>query len=690
MTEYLQRAPFVRILLPYLAGIFTDTGLGLYLTKPLLLLLLILFGALIPAGLRRNQPGNTRSGWLFTFFFFLLGMFISGEHHQPRSHPSANGYLVTLAERPVEKNRSMAAQGRVTGVHAGDSSFAAPEKISLFFPKDTVVASLQPGQRIYFSKQPQMIENQGNPFEFDYKGYAARNGFDRQVFLKQKEWIPAGTDPAIRLAILAEKTRNYLLDIYRRNGLSGNEFDVLSALTLGYRKSMDPAVTSAFAATGSTHVLSVSGLHVGIVYLMFTLAFGFLKRRKSTRLIFLVMAVFTLWIYSFITGMSPPVMRSALMFTIVLSGENLRRPANIYNTLAASAFLILIMDPNLVFDVGFQLSYVALFGIVFFQPRLDALLDIPFKPVRYLWGLLTVSIGAQLTTFPLSCYYFNQFPSYFWLSGFLVIPLSFVFIFLGMLILAISHFPVICGFLAKTAGILVKFMIGGLQWMQELPGSLIRGFNFPLAIMLIAVASVLCLMLFMETRKLFWFRMIFLFLIAGFLTGTFIKVRQNHQQEIIAYHTTEPVIHLVFGRSDYLLTSASLLKENYPEWLVKPVMKHLRLKDPVVIPFEEDYSDNVLIKKRNILFFNGSVLCIQNGKVPAPEKIKPDVLILDGTEFLNINPSDAKTVISYSRYPPANAETSGIYCIAKKGAWRCSNNFFCHKEDTKSQRYHKE
>jgi competence protein ComEC len=358
------------------------------------------------------------------------------------------------------------------------------------------------------------------------------------------------------------------------------------------------------------------------------------------------------------------------MFTIVLIGENLRRPVNIYNTLAASAFLILMMNPNLVFDVGFQLSYAALFGIVFFQPRLDALLEIPFRPVRYLWGLFTVSIGAQLTTFPLSCYYFNQFPVYFWLSGFLVIPLSFVFIFLGVLILAISPFPVISGFLAKTAGILVKFMIGGLQWMQGLPGSLLRGFNFPLVIMFIALASVLCLMLFMETRKLLWFRMIFLFLITGFLTGTFIKVRQNYQQEIIAYHSDDPVIHLVFGRSDYLLAPASLLKENYPEWLVKPVIKHLRLKDPVVIPFEEDYSDRVLVKRGNYLYFDGTVIWLQHDENQRDESIISDIIITEQSAPEMENLSDRTSIISYAKNLPEASDKHKIHRINEMGAWR--------------------
>jgi competence protein ComEC len=415
-------------------------------------------------------------------------------------------------------------------------------------------------------------------------------------------------------------------------------------------------------------------LHVGIVYLMLNIAFGFLRKRKNTRFIFLGMAVVTLWIFAFITGLSPPVQRSALMFTIVMVGENLRRPANIYNTLAASAFIILVLNPNLIFDVGFQLSYAALFGIVYFQPRLDAIFDFPYKPFRYFWGLFTVSIAAQITTFPLSCYYFNQFPVYFWLSGFIVIPLSFVFIFLGVVILATSAIPLVSGFLAKIAVCLVKFLILSLQWIEGFPGALLKGFNFPFVILLITSTLIVSLMLFMETRKLLYFRVLIILLIIGFLYSSGLKVLQNHQKEIIAYKSVEPVLHLIYGRSNYILSSAQLLKNDFPEWQVKPVIRHLRLKDPVVIPYEDDYTDQILVKRGNYLFYDGTVIWLQNEGNQPDASIMPDIVLTKQSASGIENLSDKTYVISYAKNFPADVSNVKIHRINGMGAWRYHYN----------------
>ncbi len=342
-------------------------------------------------------------------------------------------HCATLLEKPVLKSKSYRAEGIVTGVFYADSLTWASEKIVIYFAGNEKVEALRPGTMILFDRVPEVIENRGNPYEFDYKGYIARRGIRRQVYLNGDSWRPGGNDPVFRITVYAERTRDYLLGIYSQNGLAGPEYEILSALTLGYKKSMDAEIKQVFSATGAAHVLAVSGLHVGIVYMVFNLFFGFLRRQKATRYPFLFLAVLFLWGFAFITGLSPSVQRSALMFTVVLIGENLHRPANIYNTLASSASLLLVVNPNLVLDVGFQLSYAAVLGIVYFQPIVAGIFRFTSKAGSYLWGLFAVSVAAQMTTFPLSCFYFHQFPVYFWMSNFIVIPAAFLFIFLGIL-----------------------------------------------------------------------------------------------------------------------------------------------------------------------------------------------------------------------------------------------------------------
>ena len=170
------------------------------------------------------------------------------------------------------------------------------------------------------------------------------------------------------------------------------------------------------------HVLAVSGLHVGIIFFILNFLLTPLNRNKRLLKIKLFLLVGALWFYAFLTGLSPSVMRSCTMFSFIVVGENLNKRTNIYNTLAASAFLLMLINPLIIFGAGFQLSYIAVISIVFFQPRLAALVAVKNRILKYVWDLFTVSVAVQIGTAPISIFYFHQFPVYFWLSNFIVIP----------------------------------------------------------------------------------------------------------------------------------------------------------------------------------------------------------------------------------------------------------------------------
>jgi competence protein ComEC len=678
MIDYLQRFPFVRILLPFLAGILLEPVLPIKGSIPFLIILLLILPVICFIVRESEYYRNILGGLLFTLFFLIAGIYLSAEKNKPVVHIKADYYCATLIEKPVEKARSYKAEVLVTALIQGDSVITTREKLIIYFEKTGKAEALNPGSCIYFHQNPEEIENPGNPFEFDYKNYIGRQGISRQVYLKEQSWITSGNDPVFRITIMAEKVRDYLLDIYKSKGLTGTEFEILSALTLGYKKSMDPEIKQVFAATGASHVLAVSGLHVGIVYLVFNLFFGYLRKNRHTKYIFLLLAISFLWGFAFITGLSPSVQRSALMFTIVLIGENLRRPANIYNTLAASASVLLAINPTLFFDAGFQLSYAAVFGIVYFQPRLNALFSFKSKPAAYAWGLLTVSVAAQITTFPLSCYYFNQFPVYFWMSNFLVIPLAFVFIFLGIWILAFSPVAVVSGILAKIAILLVKILYILLQRIENLPGALVRGFNFPLIFMFLAFSLTVLLILFLETKKSRYFIIFSGLLVCSFLIASAIKIYQNQNKEIIAYKLDEPVLHLIYGRTNYILSAENILKNEFPVREINTVIKKERLLKPVIIPLETDYSDAVLQKRGNWLFFDGTIIGFPEKNCKWDTVCKPDIIITGNTFSKSTRFPEHALILNYSGIICTdNPVNENVYWIQKQGAWRfrCNTMF---------------
>jgi competence protein ComEC len=670
MIDYLQRAPFIRILLPFVAGIVTASlfhNLPVWWIVPPLVILFLLILFLIR---KVGYFQNIITGGVLTTFFLLAGIIMTIAFNDPVKWPPGEIYEAILLERPVEREKSFRAEILLKSILTDDSQIIVKERMLVYFAKDEKVTSLIPGSRIIYYKTPEEIVNQGNPFEFDYKKYLLRKKIRYQVFLNNNSWEFAGLDSTFRILISAESVRDFLLAIYKSNGLEGDALDVLSALTLGYKKTLDPEIRQIFANTGAAHVLAVSGLHVGIVYLVFNFLFGFMRRRKTTRILFLIMAVSLLWFFAFITGLSPSVQRSALMFTVVLIGENLKRPSNIYNTLALSAFILLVINPNLVFDVGLQLSYAAVTGIVYFQPKLKLLWSPGSKVVRYLWDLLTVSFAAQITTFPLSCYYFNQFPLYFWMSNLIVIPAAFIFICLGIIILVTSPVFQLSGFLASITGYLLKQLLFVLHAIENLPGALITGFNFSAASLTFSFLALLCLMAFIESRRYSFLILTSMTVILFFVSGTVEKVIQNQGIKIIAYKYKVPVIHLIQGRDNYIVASAKTISSDFPDREVKSVTTRLRLKERILIKVESDYSDSLVVKRGNYLFFAGEVIGFQE-KSRSIDLDSIDIFIATDNYFIPDPGLKNLYMVSYSPNVNKDVEFQKVHYIQRQGAW-CS------------------
>ncbi len=669
MLDYLQRAPFVRIVLPFIAGIAVTpvfAGFPGWLFPAVTCTVYILLLFTVHAGYYRHVA----TGICFTLFFLLAGICLTQSGNKPSGRLLPGKYRAVLLEKPVEKARSLKAEALITGVFSEDTLFQTREKVLLYLAKSPQAEQLAPGAVLIFAKTPAGIENQGNPFEFDYKRYLQNRNIRHQVYLGETLWIQEKTESAFNPVVIAERIRDHLLDIYKLNGLEGEGLEVLSALTLGYKKSMDPDIRQLFSATGAAHVLAVSGLHVGIIFLFFNLAFGFMRKRNATRVLFLVMAILALWTFAFITGLSPSVKRSALMFSVALVGGNLRRPPNIFNTLALSAFILLAVQPVLVYDVGLQLSFSAVTGIVYFQPKLKSLLHFRYRVFAWLWELLTVSLAAQAATFPLSCYYFNQFPVYFWLSNFFVIPAAFVFILLGILILAASPFAAVAGFLAKGASFLVRLLLAVLQEIGQLPDALVTGFNYTGLSMALSVAILLFVVLFIETRRHGFLMASLMAASLVFISAAVRKVSQNNRQEIIAYRYREPVIHLLHGRDNYLLAPADVLQNDFPIREVGAVSKVFRLREPVQVPFDSDYSDENLTKKGNLLFFGGIVMILQRNNSIRCDRCNPDLVVVCPGSFPKSDFPASVRVISYAALQPRDTEFRAIHSIPVQGALR--------------------
>ncbi len=666
MEDILKKIPFLRILISFVLGIaLADQIVNLqgHFIVLTLFIITLLFYAL---NSKHNYLAQQVYGFVLSIFIFSCGYTYTQVFNDTKDD-CLNGeyYQAMFLEKPVKKSKSYKSEIKLLKVVSFGKGTKTKEHLIAYFQPGNGIDTFKAGDQILFKTHPEFIKNAGNPHEFNYKKYLARKRIYRQVYLYQGKWKPFTGLSANTIQTFAEKIRESLLSIYRDNNLSEEKFTILSALTLGYKEVLGPEVKAVFASAGAMHILAVSGLHVGIIYLIFNFLFGFLKTQKNGRLFFTITSILVLWCYAIITGLSPSVLRAATMFSFLIIGNNLNRPVNVYNSLAASAFLLLMFNPNLLFEVGFQLSYTAVVGIVFFQPKFYKLLIFRNWLGDKLWALFTVSLSAQLSTLPFSLYYFNQFPVYAWLSNFVVIPAAFIFIFMGMSILIFSPIDTISGFLGKLTSILVDLLYSFLSSFRHLPYYLIQGIYISQTQMILLLITLLLIMLFITNKKTIHLKLTLVAICLVFAVSISQKYTCLKQKEIIIYSNgKKKLIHFIDGTKNYLVFEKPINTNS--KYILKNVLVKKNLDTPIWLDINKFYEDSCLLITQNLISFHGKNILFANGTMLAPG-FQADICICNNTRSLNSLHSFP--VITYNPHLKTTSTDKNIHCINTDGAY---------------------
>lgn len=345
--------------------------------------------------------------------------------------------------------------------------------------------------------------------EFDYGNYLRLQHKVGVGYVRAGQWQIIGHVPIRGLRAYATTIQRKLAQRYSDAGLHGQPLALISAITLGERDALDSDLRQSFAAAGAAHVLAVSGLHTGIIYIVVVsllTCFSLwrpLYEQRIRRALLSSCIIAVMWAYAFITGLSPSVMRAALMLTIIQVGWICRRQSISFNTLAAAACICLWIDPLSLFSVSFQLSFAAVAGILLFVPHFNSLWRVHSKFARFMRDLVTVSAAATIGTLPVSLYYFSQVARFFLLTNLVVLPAAYVLVISGLLVLALAHTPV---------GVWLAFAlqhIGGwvctfVAWIEHLPYSTLHISATPsmLACLVIAIG---CCYLRIQRQRLAWY-----------------------------------------------------------------------------------------------------------------------------------------------------------------------------------------
>ena len=503
--DFLQRTPFFRLLLPFVIGIILYQYVELFQWSLLVMFGLSILLVLVSLFIRTPKQ-QFQFRWLFgsgIFLFMLtLAYSLSVERNKATAfdHLQQKGiYRVELISPPVEKAKSYLCKVDVLQYY--DSSWKpARGQAILYFQKDKEASKLLFGDRLMVEAEFAEPERALNPDGFDYAAYLKRQGVGATGYISAGSWQFSGKNDAFSIRREADKWRNYLLAVYRKFNIQGDEFAVLAALTLGYTDDLQPDLRASYSATGAMHILSVSGMHVGVVYVVIAFLLGFMNKSQRLKVFKGLFIMLFLWAYAFLSGMSAAVIRATLMFSVVAFASCFERKSQIYNTIFISALGMLLYNPNFLFDVGFQLSYSAVLSILFFQPIINKLYTPTNKFNRAIWGLFSVSLAAQLGTAPFTLYYFQQFPNYFLLTNFIAIPLSTVVIYLAIGLLMTSFVPYLSvgvAFLLKWSLWLLNFVI---VYIQNLPFS-VSHISFDIKQTFVIFLAVFCFSAYYFSRK---------------------------------------------------------------------------------------------------------------------------------------------------------------------------------------------
>jgi competence protein ComEC len=670
LEKTVQNIPFLRLTIAVVIGIIIGNNFVIN-AKPVLAILFGILIFLIALNRKYKYSYSLIFGQAIQFFFIFLGILVFQQFNKnPVLHEK--GYFeAVILETPQEKPNSYKSVVQVNSVFISDSSKPSNELIIAYFAKNENVKNLKAGDIILFENQPQTITNNNNPYEFDYKKYLERKRIYRQVYLPEATWIQTNKT-RFSLRCQAEQIREMLLNLYRSQAIDETELEILSALTLGYKRDLDPETKRVFSASGASHVLAVSGLHVGIVFWLISILFGFLQKQKTGRILFVIISISVLWFYAFITGLSPSVIRASTMFTIFVAGQNLNRKANIYNSLAASAFLLLLINPNNLFDVGFQLSYAAVFGIVFLQPKLEKLFHVKNKFIRFFWSLITVSIAAQIATFPITTYYFGQFPTYFWITNTFVIPAVMILIPAGILLLFVSKVQFISGLLATILNYIIKATYFLLSFIEQLPFAV-----FDVSVnhvqFVFTAATIISVFIYLKSYQFRYVKIILFFILVLSVSTLLNNINRFRNTELIVYNTAKnPGIHLIHGRENYIISEEKIKDEELNYFPAFATIRQMGLNPPVYLISTDTFTDENILLKNGFVFFEGKSLSFKKNTAELNKDQLPDFIInpvkIDFNQF-HIEP--ATTVISTKRYiDKKNINLPQIHFTTVKGAFR--------------------
>jgi competence protein ComEC len=598
-----------KLLIPLILGVI----LGFYTSFQLEFvgILFLLFPLIIVGIIGKNKNFHRVFGLGSTVFFFCLGAYLV-KINTSILHPSYfihsisdenDIFQVQLMEEPEVKENSIKCFANVLAVNQK----ATIGTTLIYFKKSPITQTLQYGDVICLQTKFTEIQSTGNPNEFNYAEYLNKKDVYHQAYVRDSALIFVKNEGSSFVKWL-NNSRNFLISLLDKSGLKNENLSVAKALILGEKSGLDRETMNAYSASGTMHVLAVSGLHVGIVMLLLSFFLKPLKNIPKGRIIHVVLLVVFIWLYALLTGLSPSVMRATFMFTFVILGKEMERDTSVYQSIMVSAFLLILMDPMVIFDVGFQLSYLAVIGIVFFQPKIYKLFFSKYYLVDKIWQITSVSIAAQLATVSLGLFYFHQFPNLFLLSNLIAIPISFAILMIGLIYLAVNWIPLVNDLCFYLLDFSLTILNKSVQWIEQIPHSIYSGvwIHWFEAIWHYLIIIVITLAFSYRKAKILIGSMVMIIVLLCFTI--YEKIQFQHSKQLVVYNIDDAIAIDVFeGQYNTFRANQTLLNDkNKLNFHVKPNWNYRKgSNEPNELIVLDENSSVFEVNMRKFLILNG-------------------------------------------------------------------------------------
>lgn len=643
MPNSILQWPYLRLLIPFSIGIISGI---LWPTFAIVLPGIVAVAIFIVVSMiLQSRSGKSREKQYWFGMILCIGLYVAGvsiatistpgfhHNHYSRHLQNSQWLIGSVNQPPVEKTATIKLKVSVEVIGGRNNQHPCSGTIIAYLTKNEHSEQIGSGDQLMLSASALTpIAPPQNPYEFDYQAFLKNQGIQHQGFYHTNNWQLLNKRQSYSILNYIYAWREQASNILHDHIRSTEAYAIASTLLLGMRENIPADINQSYASTGIIHILAISGLHVGILYLL--LSFLFQAVPKNLKWLSGSLTVMIIWGFALLTGLTPSVLRAAVMFTFLILADHHAKSMNRYNALAASAFVLLLFNPYQITEVGFQLSYIAVAGILLIYQPLYNLLYSPVWLVDKVWSITALSLAAQLATFPLVIFYFHQFPTYFLLANLVAIPSAFISLIVGLSLLATSWAPPI----ADALGIILEMIIDAfhhlIRVIEHLPLVKIEG-AIDIGDMILLYLILISALVFLVGKYKTGLIYTLVFTLVALVTFTFSDLQQINQQEIIVYNVKGHAAYDLIDGREHIFMQEPALSPQEIDYHIKPNWLHKGLS-----PGGEQYGQKNIFRSGQFMLFHDTRLAIIDTAIAMKNKaspIKVDLLFISQNPKVTID-----------------------------------------------------